>query len=347
VKAEPSYAAMLLDEILAPIADAMADPTVEDVAIQRQGEAWVRRAAWERVDVPSFDFETLAATAVLCCALRQHDIGRSAPMGGGDLHTGHRFQAVLPPAVPGGTVSLTFRKPSAEVSPLSAIPQRYGTAEWNAWEARRTERRRDSADLLALYDSGDVVAFMRAVVRSRRTPVICGATGSGKSYLGKSLLSEVSDAERIVTIEDALEFVVRQRNNVRLLFGAGGEGAVKPADCLHAALRMRPDRIPVQELREPHSAWVYLNEVSAGHPGSPTTIHGETAADAARRLFTLLKGGAGAGISDEVLIGMMGAAVDVIVPIGTDGSARHLGAVWFAEDAARRGETIADLLRAA
>ena len=72
-----------------------------------------------------------------------------------------------------------------------------------------------------------------------------------------------------------------------------------------------------------------------------------TAADAARRLFTLLKGGAGASIGDDVLMGMMGAAIDCIVPIGTDGSARHLGAVWFAEDAARRGESIADLLRAA
>ncbi len=342
-----NHAAMLLDEALAPIADAMADPSVEDLAINGEGAAWIRRAAWKRVDVPSLDFETLHGIAILCCALRRHDIGRTSPMGGGDLHTGRRFQAVLPPAVPAGTASLTFRKPSAAVAALDDMPSRYGVAGWNLWHAQHQNRRRDSAALLEVFDGGDVVAFMRAIVRSRRTPVICGATGAGKSYLGKTLLSEVGEGERIVTIEDALEFVIRQPNNVRLLFGAGGGGAVKPADCLHAALRMRPDRIPVQELREPHSAWVYLNEVSAGHPGSPTTIHGETAADAARRLFTLLKGGAGAAIGDDVLIGMMGAAVDVIVPIGTDGSARHLGAVWFADDAARRGETMADLLRSA
>lgn len=342
-----NHAAMLLDEALEPLADALADPGVEDVAIQRPGEFWTRQAAWERHAAPSLDFETLEGVAVLCCALRRHDIGRTAPMGGGELHTGHRFQAVLPPAVPAGTASLTFRKPSASVAALEEMPGRYGVAGWNLWHHQHRNRRRDTAAMLEAFDGGDVVAFMRAVVRSRRTPVICGATGAGKSYLGKSLLAEVGDAERIVTIEDALEFVIRQPNNVRMLFGAGGDGAVKPADCLHAALRMRPDRIPVQELREPHSAWVYLNEVSSGHPGSPTTIHGETAADAARRLFTLLKGGAGAGIGDDVLIGMMGAAIDCIVPIGTDGSARRLGAVWFADDAARRGETIADLIRSA
>lgn len=342
-----NHAALLLDELLSPIADAMADPAVEDVAANAPGAVWVRRAAWERVEAPGFDFDTLQAVAINSCSLRQQDIDRTAPMRGGDLHTGHRFQAVLPPAVPGGTVSLTFRKPSAAVAPIAEMPRRYGTAEWNKWEAGRTERRLDSAELLHLYDAGDVVGFMSAVVRTRRTPLICGATGAGKSYLGKSLLSEVGDHERIVTIEDALEFVIRQPNAVRLLFGAGGEGTVTPAACLHAALRMRPDRIPVQELREPHSAWLYLNEVSAGHPGSPTTIHGETAADAARRLFTLLKGGPGASISDDVLIGMMGAAVDVIVPIGADGSARNLGRVWFADHAARSGSTMADLLRAA
>ena len=343
-----SYAAELLDEALAPIADVLADPSVEDVAIQAPGEAWIRRAAWERRDAPEFDPQTLEGIAILSCALRGQDIGRTAPMGGGDLHTGHRFQAVLPPAVPGGTVSLTFRKPSADVAPLADAARRYRTAGWNAWREGDAGRRQDSGELLDLYDRGDVVGFLKAIVRTRRTPVFCGATGAGKTFLAKSMLAEVPDAERIVTIEDAREMVVRQPNNVRLLFSAGGEGAVTPADCLHAALRMRPDRIPVQELREPYTAWMYLNEVSAGHPGSPTTIHGETAPQAARRLFSLLKGSReGASISDDVLFGMMGAAVDCIVPISTDGSLRRLGAVWFADDAARRGETVADLLRAA
>lgn len=343
-----NHAAMLLDDALAPLAATLADPAVEDVAVNGEGAFWTRRAAWERHAAPSLDFETLEGIAFLCCALRRHTIGRAAPMGGGELHTGHRFQAVLPPAVPLGSASLTFRKPSADIAPISSISARYATQGWNVWQGAGTARRADSAELLALYDGGDVEAFLRAMARRRRTILFAGPTGAGKSTMSKTVLSEAPADLRIVTIEDAIELALRHTNAVRLLFGAGGDGAVKPGDCLHAALRMRPDLIPVQELREPYTAWVFLNEVSAGHPGSPSTIHGETAQQAARRLFALLKGSReGASISDDVLLGMIGAGVDCIMPIGTDGSLRRIGAVWFADDAARRGETVADLLRAA
>ena len=341
-------AAMLLDEVLAPLAADLADPAIEDVAVNRPGEWWARGPeGWSRRTSPELDFDTLEGIGILAGSLRKQDVGRANPLCGGELHTGHRFQVVLPPAVPTGTISLTFRRPSDHVSPLAAVPDRYDTARWNRWDDRQAGRRHDSAALLDLYDAGDVVAFLRAVVRTRRTPLLAGATGAGKTFMSKSMLAEAEAGLRVATIEDALEMAVRQPNCVRLLFAAGGEGGVTPADCLHAALRMRPDLIPVQELREPHSAWVYLNEIATGHPGSPTTIHGETAPQALRRLFSLLKGSQqGASISDDVLLGMIGAAIDVIVPIGTDGASRHLGEVWFADDAARRGETIADLLRA-
>ncbi|CAH2606366.1 Protein VirB11 (plasmid) [Rhodovastum atsumiense] len=339
-------AALLLDEILAPIAADLADPAVEDVAINAPQEAWARGPdGWTRRDVPAFDGETLEAIAILMGALRRQDVGADKPFCGGELHTGHRFQVVVPPAVPPGTVSLTFRRPSDAVAPLSDVPRRYGTARWNKWQARGASRRRDSAALLQLYDSGDVVGFLRAIVRTRRTPLLAGPTGAGKTFMSKTMLAAAPRERRVLTIEDALEMVVRQPNAVRLLFAGGG---VTPAACLHAALRMRPDLIPLQELREPAAAWVYLNEVATGHPGSPTTIHGETAPQAARRLFALLKGSPeGAGIGDAVLFGMMGAAIDLIVPIGTEGATRQIGEVWFADEAARRGETIADLLRMA
>jgi type IV secretion system protein VirB11 len=344
-----SEAARLLDEVMAPLAADLADPAIEDVAINGPGAAWVRNATgWERRDLPELDFDTIEGIGILAGSLRRQDVGRTNPLCGGELHTGHRFQVVLPPAVPSGTASLTFRRPSDRVSPLAEVPNRYDTTRWNRWQDRTRNRRHDSAALLDLYDGGDVVAFLRAIVRTRRTPLLAGSTGAGKTFLSKSILSEAAADLRVITIEDALEMVVRQPNVVRLLFAAGGEGSVTPADCLHAALRMRPDLIPVQELREPSSAWVYLNEVATGHPGSPTTIHGDNAAQAMRRLFALLKGSReGASIDDDVLLGMMAAAVDVIVPIGTEGATRSIEEVWFADDAARRGETVADILRMA
>lgn len=342
-------AAALLDDALEPLAEYLADPAIEDVAINEPGSAWLRGPdGWTRVEVPDLDFETLEGCAILCGSLRKQDVGRTVPMVGGELHTGHRFQWVVPPAVPTGTVCGVFRRPSDRISPLDDVPSRYDTTRWNRWQDRGAARRQDSDELLGLYDSGDVVAWLRAMVRRRRTVVLLGATGAGKTFLSKTMLADADRRLRIVTIEDALEMTLVHPNCVRLLFSAGGESGVTPRECHHVAMRLRPDLIPVQELRDPDATWVYVNEVTLAHPGSPTTTHGETAPEGARRVFGLLKGSPqGASIGDDVLLGMMGTGIDAFVPISTDGSARRLGEVWFADDAARRGETIADLLRTA
>lgn len=342
-------AAMLLDEVLEPLAEHLANPSIEDIAINGPGEAWLRGPdGWECIEVPSLDFETLEGCAILSGSLRKQDVGRGVPMVGGELHTGHRFQWVVPPAVPTGTVCGVFRRPSDHISPIEDMPRRYDISRWNRWADRGTARRRDSAELLALFDAGDVVGWARAMIRHRRTVVLIGPTGAGKTFTAKTMLADADGRLRIVTIEDALEMALRHRNCVRLLFAASGESGVTPGECHHAAMRLRPDLIPVQELRDPFATWVYVNEVALAHPGSPTTTHGETAPDGARRVFGLLKGSPqGSSIQDDVLLQMMGTAIDALVPIGTDGSARRIGEVWFADDAARRGETIADLMRAA
>ena len=151
------------------------------------------------------------------------------------------------------------------------------------------------------------------------------------------------------TIEDALELVVPHGNCVRLLYSKGGltVGGVTADALLQATLRMRPDRVLLQELRD-DAAWVYLNEVMTGHPGSLTTIHGADAPQAMRRLFNLVKGTPqGAAYGDDTLAVMIGSAVDAIVPLHNDAGTYSIREVWFADDAARRGEAAADLLRAA
>lgn len=166
------------------------------------------------------------------------------------------------------------------------------------------------------------------------------------TYMGKTILAGMDPSLRLVTIEDALELALRQKNVVRLLFSATDENGVTPRDCHHAALRLRPDVIPVQELRDPTCTWIYINEIALAHPGSPATTHGGTAPEGARRVFGLLKGTTeGASIGDDILLSMMGTAIDAFIPIGTDGSNRQMHEVWFADEAATRGETMADLLR--
>lgn len=342
-----SPAAPLLRYLMAPIAPALMDSTTEEVAINRPGEAWVRqRGRFARHEV-ALDLAALEEIAVLAGALRRQEVGTTSPLCATELPRGERLQICLPPAVPVGTVSLTIRKPGVAVAPISAVGSRYRVDGWNCWKRRDTAR--DHNGLLALFDGGDIEAFLAAAVRARLTILLCGATGSGKTTMSKTLISAIDPDERIVTIEDTLELVISQPNHVRLLYSKDNlSGARIDAEgLLQASLRMRPDRVLLQELRD-DAAWTYVNEVVSGHPGSITTIHGADGPQAFKRLFALLKGSSkGAGWNDRTLIDLLAAAIDLIIPFENTGTTYRIGKVWFAADAARRGETAADLLRLA
>jgi type IV secretion system protein VirB11 len=193
---------------------------------------------------------------------------------------------------------------------------------------------------------GDIEGFFKACVRNRLTMLLCGATGSGKTTMGKTLISAIPPHERLITIEDTLELVIPHENYVRLLYSKSGIGlgGVTAEALLQASLRMRPDRILLGEMRD-DAAWTYLNEVVSGHPGSISTIHGANPVQGFKKLFSLVKGsGQGAALEDKTLIEMLSAAIDVIVPFHTTGETYEIGEVWFAADARRRGETVAHLL---
>ena len=340
-----SPAAPLLRCLLYPIEPWLSDPATEEIAINRPCEAWVRqRGCFARHDVP-LDLAALEEIAVLAGSLRRQEVGPATPLCATELPGGERLQICLPPAVPVGTVSLTIRKPGETVAPISAVGSRYRVDGWNSWKRRNQER--DHGGLLELFDSGDIEAFLAAAVRSRLTTLLCGATGSGKTTMSKTLISAIDPAERIIAIEDTLELVISQPNHVRLLYSKDNlSGASIDAEALlQASLRMRPDRVLLQELRD-DAAWTYVNEVVSGHPGSITTIHGADAPQAFKRLFALVKGSAkGARWDDRTLIDLLAAAVDLIIPFENSGATYRIGEVWFAADATRRGETAADLLR--
>lgn len=348
-----SPAAPLLQHLLSPLGPWLQDPATEDIAVNRPGEAWIRqRGAWLRDDV-ALDGGALEEIAILAGSLRKQEVGALSPLCATELPDGERLQICLPPAVPQGTVSLTIRKHEERVAPLAKLASRYRAHDWNRWRNPRVGR--DMTELLALYDTGDLEGFLAAAVRARLNMLLAGRTGSGKTTLSKSVLAAIDPGERLVTIEDTLELTVLQPNAVRLLYskacpvprhGDGLSGAAADAEALlQASLRMRPDRVLLQELRD-DAAWTYVNEVLSGHPGSVTTIHGQGAAQAFRRLFALAKSSPkGAALQDGTLIGLIAAAIDVIVPLEEEGGVFGIGSVWFAADAARRGETAADLLR--
>src|ERR1700744_1015624 len=342
-------AACQLSYLMQPLAGWLDDPATEEICINRPGEVFVRQGGSFRrheMDLALVDLEDIA---VLAGALRKQDVGPRNPLCATELPGGERLQICLPPAVPAGTASLTIRKPGHSVAPLSSVAGRYDAKRWNQWQHRQEARAQDFGDLLALYDNGDLQGFLEACVRRRLTILLCGATGSGKTTMSKTLIGAIDPAERIITIEDTLELVIPQPNHVRLLYSKDDIGLsnVTAESLLQASLRMRPDRVLVQELRD-DAAGTYINEVVSGHPGSITSIHGKDAPQAFKKLFSLVKGSPNfQSWDDQTLIELLSTAIDAIIPFENRGSSYAIGEVWLAADAERRGSSATDLLRAA
>ena len=314
-------AALQLDFLLKPLAPWLDDPATEDVCLNTPGAAFIRQKGIFHREPIAFDYADLDDIATLAGALRKQDVGPRNPLCATELPGGERLQICTPPSVPTGTISMTIRKPGFVVAPLSSVSSRYSVTRWNRWDSRQAAVQRDDAAVLDLYDKGELQGFLEQCVKSRLTILLCGATGSGKTTMSKSLIGAIPDAERLITIEDTLELVIPQPNHVRLLYSKGniGQSNVTAEALLQAGLRMKPDRILLQELRD-DAAWTYINEVVSGHPGSITTIHGRNAEQAFKRLFALVKGTPQGGQwDDQTLIDFLSSAVDVIIPFHNEG----------------------------
>ena len=337
-----------LNIALRPIAHILSAPETEDLAIQEPGTGWwLKGGAWNRVDLPAMTYQRLHGISVMAAAQTRQVITTRAPILSADLPGNLRLQSVMEPAVRAGTMALTFRRGDTRIDDVADVARMFDISRWNQWAGRRKRRERQNAAVLERFDAGDLTGFLRGLAETRQTGLFCGPTGAGKTRLSKMLGSIIPAHERIITIEDAAELVIVQPNHVRHYYAASGAG-VSAANLMKATLRERPDRVILAEMRDPEAASVFLAEVMAGHPGSMSTIHGRNPPESARRLFNLIKASeAGRGTRDETIAEQLGSAIDFIIPVENDQGTRSIGEVWFAPDAARRGETFADLLRIA
>src|ERR1700751_3669801 len=170
-----------------------------------------------------------------------------------------------------------------------------------------------------------MLELMAAVVRGRLNIIISGGTGAGKTTLLNVLSSFIPDTERIVTIEDSAELQLRQHHVVRLECRPAnieGRGGVKQRDLVINALRMRPDRIIVGEVRS-EEALDMLQAMNTGHDGSLTTIHSNTPRDGVARLEVMV-GMANANMAPRAIRQQVASAIDLMIQVSrfSDGSRR-------------------------
>jgi pilus assembly protein CpaF len=298
---EALVARILRDTVgLGPLEDLLADPSVEEVMVNGPRCVYVERGGQiEPVEVGFADEEELRNAIERILAPLGRRIDELSPMVDARLGDGSRVNAVIPPlAIDGPALSI----------------RRFG--------ARRPGPR-ELVELGTLAEAQ--LELLGGAVSARRSILISGGTGSGKTTLLNALSSFISPGERVVTIEDAAELRLRQRHVVRLESrppGVEGRGEVTIRDLLRNALRMRPDRIVIGEVRGAE-ALDLLTALNTGHGGALSTVHANSSPDALARLETLALM-AGLGLPHGAIAAQVRRAIDLVVHLErySDGSRR-------------------------
>lgn len=295
-----SVLARLTSELVGagPLESLLADPEVTDVLVNAPDEVWVDRGAGlQQVRVRLAGEEGVRRLAQRLAAATGRRLDDAQPFVDARLPGGVRLHAVLPPVSPRGT-TLSLRVPRRRVFTL--------------------------AELAAAGSVTPPMAnLLRLVITSRLAFVISGGTGTGKTTLLSALLSCADPADRVLLVEDSGELRPECPHVVRLearSANAEGAGEVTLRDLVRQALRMRPDRIVVGEVRGAEVADL-LAALNTGHEGGCGTVHANSAADVPARLEAL---GAVAGLSRPALHSQLYAALDVVVHLrrGADGVRR-------------------------
>jgi len=278
-----------------PLDVPLADPAVTDVLVNGPDEVWVDRGfGLERAQVRFPDEESVRRLACRLAAAAGRRLDAAAPFADARLPDGTRLHAVLAPVAADGTC-LSLRRPSQVPLTLDEVVAGQDTA---------------------------LAGVLRALVAARLALVITGGTGTGKTTLLAALLGCVPTAHRVVVVEDTTELVLGRDNLVRLQgrpANIEGAGAITQRDLVRQALRMRPDRLVVGEVRGPEVLDL-LVAFNTGHEGGFTTIHANAAAALPARVEAL---GALAGLSRAAAHSQLAAAVQVAIHLRRDAAGRR------------------------
>ena len=319
-----------LDAFLAPLAAYLDRTDVTDLYINRPGEVWLETSSGiERHDQPGLDDAALWRLARQIAAASDQGINREHPLLAATLPDGSRVQICAPPATRGNLIVAIRRH---NMPDLRLADYLAAGAFARVGEAALTREATD-AHLASLLDQGMTYEFLATAVKTNKTIVIAGGTGTGKTTFLNALLKEAPSNERFVLIEDTPEIQLHHQNAVGLVAVRGklGEASVTPADLLEAALRLRPDRIIMGEVRGAE-AISWLRAVGTGHPGSITTVHANSP-DGAIEQLAMMSMLAGTELGRSELVDYVRAIVDVFIQLGHNNGTRLITEIKFRRSA--------------
>jgi len=292
----------VLDEVfgLGPLEPLLQDPSVNDILVNTADTVYVERGGvLERTNVVFKDNTHLMHIIDKIVSAVGRRVDESSPMVDARLKDGSRVNVIIPPLAVDG--------------PILSI-RRFGSAPLT------------SEDLLSYREfTPEMMEVLQGAVKARLNIIVSGGTGAGKTTLLNVLSSFITDKERIVTIEDSAELQLRQRHVVRLECrppNVEGKGGVRARELVINALRMRPDRIVVGEVRG-EEALDMLQAMNTGHDGSITTVHANGPRDALARIETMAMM-ANLNLPEKAVRQQIASAIQVIVQVSrmSDGTRR-------------------------
>jgi len=310
-----------LDAYLAPFREWLERDTVTEILVNRPGELWVEDAAhpgMQRIVNPAIDDKLIQRLAEQVARISHQGINREHPLLGATLPDGARIQFCGPPAT---------RKHWA----LAIRRHRRLDLPLDAYDAGPLTKRSE-ADMPD--PEQEPIAFLRAAIRARKTILISGGTSTGKTTFLNAMLAEIPREERVVLVEDTPELKFPGANGVGLVAVKGelGEAKVTANELLQSALRLRPDRIVLGELRGAESV-SFLRAINTGHPGSFSTIHANSLRGALEQL-SLMVMQTGIGLTRQDTIAYASSVIDVIVQLDRSEGKRGISAIARASDLA-------------
>ena len=292
----------VLDEVfgLGPLEPLLKDPTVNDILVNTCTTVYVeRRGVLEKTAVMFKDDRHLMHVIDKIVSAVGRRVDESSPMVDARLKDGSRVNVVIPPLAVDGPI-LSIRK--------------FGSKPLGAEDLLRNK---------ALTEP--MLEVLKGAVQARLNIIVSGGTGAGKTTLLNVLSGFIDERERIVTIEDSAEMQVKHEHVVRLECrppNVEGNGAVRQRELVINALRMRPDRIVLGEVRG-EECMDMLQAMNTGHDGSLTTVHANTPRDALARMETMAMMGS-VSLPEKAIRAQIASAIHVIVQIArmADGSRR-------------------------
>jgi len=281
----------LLDEVfgLGPLEPLLRDPKISDILVNDKDHVFIEKGGLlQRVNTSFRDDRHLLQIIDRIVSRVGRRVDESSPMVDARLPDGSRVNAIIPP--------LALDGPSLSI-------RRFGTGPLAANQ------------LVALKSiSAEMMEVLSAAVKAKISIVVSGGTGAGKTTFMNILSQYIPHSERLVTIEDAAELRLAQENIVRLETrppNIEGQGAIRQRQLLSNALRMRPDRIIIGEVRG-EEAFDMLQAMNTGHEGSMTTVHANTPRDAISRLESMVAMG-NMNLNEKSVRQQIASAISIVV----------------------------------